>query len=227
MPICARAFAPPLFLTRRALLASRPTTARLAARNKCITPLYACVHSAAERDDLQDLYTITKDPDLPLARRTAVGSTRSLSTFLQKCPISPHTRDAFDEFLKWRRRPNAPSSVCIDACCGNGWSTVRIARQFPDCDVVGIDKSFARLHRNAAFRHGGLFRDLDNAFLLRADMVHFWRLCWDHKIFPKHQYILYPNPYPKPGHLKVRLAASLFPPFIIIIFRLVLLSVLI
>lgn len=156
-----------------------------------------------ETSDMREFYQITEKPNPQLALKAAIASAQSIDKYLQCSPIPMHTKVAFEKFRIWRDRQDARARLCIDAGCGQAWSTLRLAQLHQDCDVVGIDKSAARLHRNAAFRHGGIPRDFDNAFILQADMVHFWRLCWEHGISPDHQYILYPNPYPKSGDLKV------------------------
>lgn len=184
----------------RALAFSQP----LLKHHKSFMPKRACHHTMKQREYLHHVYTINEKAQVALARRTAIASTYSLMKYLQKCPVPSHTQDAFLHFMRWRQRPGASRELCFDACCAQGWSTIRLARRFPNCDFVGIDKSLVRLCQNSAFRHASLAADLGNAFLLRADMVHFWRLCWEHGIFPQSQYLFYPNPYPKQGHLKVR-----------------------
>lgn len=75
----------------------------------------------------------------------------------------------------------------------------------PHCDVIGIDKSVSRLERTLAYRiNGGVMKGVENALLLRADLVDFWRLCLAEKMFPEYHFVLYPNPYPRPKHFKVR-----------------------
>lgn len=154
-------------------------------------------------DQLRDLYEITTEPNIDLSVKTAKAAVHSLQTYLEKSPVPEHTKHAFAEFLAWRQRPDSNRPLYLDAGCGRGWSTARIARRSPNCDVIGIDRSIVKLSRNAAFRHGGMFRDAPNAFLLRADLVHFWRLCWEQQILPQKHFLLYPNPYPKKGHLRV------------------------
>ena len=39
---------------------------------------------------------------------------------------------------------------------------------------------------------------------MRADLVDFWRLALAEGWQPQRHYLLYPNPYPKPRHLKMR-----------------------
>ena len=56
---------------------------------------------------------------------------------------------------------------------------------------------FSRLSR----QHGDL---PDNTLLVRADLVDFWRLALNAGWRPRRHYLLYPNPYPKTAHLKLR-----------------------
>lgn len=81
---------------------------------------------------------------------------------------------------------------------------MKLAKLLPHCDVIGIDKSASRLERTVAYRrHSGLVHALPNALLLRADLVDFWTLCLQNGVLLEHHFLLYPNPYPKPKHLKV------------------------
>jgi tRNA G46 methylase TrmB len=87
----------------------------------------------------------------------------------------------------------------LDAGCGTGASTFELARRFPDFVVVGVDKSAARLAlglRLIAARGA-----LPNALLLRCDLVDFWQLAAAAKLRCARQFLLYPNPWPKPEHL--------------------------
>lgn len=130
-------------------------------------------------------------PHEDLARRVE----RALKYPLRK-PVADHTRHAFDHAEAWRRqKPDTP--LIIDAGCGVGLSTRRLAQRFPDSQVIGIDRSADRLSRD----HG---EPPANALLVRADLVDFWRLALAEGWQPQHHYLLYPNPYPKPGHLKMR-----------------------
>ncbi|WP_458524528.1 tRNA (guanine(46)-N(7))-methyltransferase TrmB [Onishia taeanensis] len=129
-------------------------------------------------------------PHQDLARRVARALTHPL-----KKPIAEHTRQAFAEAEAWRK--TRPQPLILDAGCGVGLSTRRLAHQFPDHAVIGIDRSADRLSRD----HGEL---PDNALLVRADLVDFWRLALAAGWQPARQYLLYPNPYPKAAHLKMR-----------------------
>lgn len=125
-----------------------------------------------------------------LERRVA----RSLAHPLRK-PLAAHTCAAFAEADAWLARHSAP--LIIDAGCGVGLSTRQLAQQFPEHAVIGIDRSADRLARN----HGPLPA---NALLVRADLVDFWRLALTAGWQPQAHYLLYPNPYPKSAHLKMR-----------------------
>jgi tRNA G46 methylase TrmB len=107
-------------------------------------------------------------------------------------PVAAHTHAAFEDFLAWRRRRGGP--WVLDAGCGTGASAHFLAERLPGTDVLGIDKS---AHRLARAPDG----DPDRVRLLRADLVDFWRLLADAPERPRAQYLLYPNPWPKAGHL--------------------------
>ena len=111
-------------------------------------------------------------------------------------PIADHSRVAFDQLLQ--SLPKAPSEIILDSGCGTGDSTRQLAQLFPDHLVIGVDKSASRLARE---------RDApnpENASLVRADLVDFWRLAAEAQWQLQRHYILYPNPWPKPEHLKRR-----------------------
>ncbi|WP_048305879.1 tRNA (guanosine(46)-N(7))-methyltransferase TrmB [Halomonas sp. PR-M31] len=119
---------------------------------------------------------------------------RALTHALQK-PVAEHTRQAFRATSKWLMSQEKP--VILDAGCGVGLSTRQLAQQHPNHAVIGIDRSADRLGRE----HGVL---PENAHLVRADLVDFWRLALAERWQPTHHYLLYPNPYPKAAHLKLR-----------------------
>lgn len=108
-------------------------------------------------------------------------------------PVAERSRDALALLLaRWR----GASPLVLDAGCGVGRSTIALARRHPDCFVVGIDKSEDRLSRG---RPGG--EPPDNCLLLRADLVDLWRLLRSSGIRLAFHYLLYPNPWPKLGHV--------------------------
>lgn len=119
-------------------------------------------------------------------------------------PIADHTRIAFAEAEKFVL--NFYESACneggavrgtykviLDSGCGTGESTLNIAIANPGIPVIGIDKSAARLTKAGAAPR--------NAFLVRAELLDFWRLAlgkvkagmWH---IPYHA-LYYPNPWPK------------------------------
>ncbi|MFG6176821.1 tRNA (guanine(46)-N(7))-methyltransferase TrmB [Halomonas sp. THAF12] len=130
-------------------------------------------------------------PHQDLARRVD----RALTHPLRK-PLAEHTRQAFAAAEAWRTA-RADMPLILDAGCGVGLSTRRLAEAYPDGAVIGVDRSADRLSRD----HGEL---PDNALLVRADLVDFWRLALATGWRPVRHYLLYPNPYPKAAHLKMR-----------------------
>jgi len=129
-------------------------------------------------------------PHDALARRVD----RALAHPLRK-PVAEHTRTAFAQAQAWRDAH--PGPLILDAGCGVGLSTRQLAEAHPEAVVIGVDRSAHRLARD----HGTL---PDNARLVRADLVDFWRLALAAGWRPVRHYLLYPNPYPKSAHLKMR-----------------------
>ena len=132
-------------------------------------------------------------------------------------PIADHTRIAFAEAEKFvlnfyesagNERDIADHiayKVILDSGCGTGESTLNIAIANPDVPVIGIDKSAARLTKaGGAGLNGAAGLNCAaprNAFLVRAELLDFWRLTlgkvkagqWH---IPYHA-LYYPNPWPK------------------------------
>ncbi len=96
----------------------------------------------------------------------------------------------------------AAGSFVLDAGCGTGASTFVLARRHPSRIVLGVDKSAARLAIGQ--------REIDagaapaNALLLRCELVDFWQLAATAGLRCGRQYLLYPNPWPKPDQLMRR-----------------------
>jgi tRNA G46 methylase TrmB len=105
-------------------------------------------------------------------------------------------RRAFDSVAK---RLEAP--FVLDAGCGTGASTLALARKFPQHTVLGVDKSAVRLARGQRVLARAA---LPNAVLLHCELVDFWQLACRAGLRCTRQYLLYPNPWPKPEHLKRR-----------------------
>lgn len=110
-------------------------------------------------------------------------------------PVAEHTRQAFEHAHAWLQAQRAP--LILDAGCGVGLSTRRLALEYPDHAVIGVDRSADRLTREHGVPPG-------NALMVRADLVDFWRLALASGWQPQRHYLLYPNPYPKAAHLKMR-----------------------
>jgi len=110
-------------------------------------------------------------------------------------PYAEYNRAAFTESLAgWDGR--AP--LVLDAGCGVGHSTIQLARGFPDHWVIGVDQSEDRLTRRKPYPDALLPR---NMVFVRADLVDYWRLLDEAGLRLARHYLLYPNPWPKIGHL--------------------------
>lgn len=128
-----------------------------------------------------------------LARRLA----RHLEEPFRK-PYADYNRAAFDASMAgWDGR--AP--LILDAGCGVGHSTIQLARSYPDHWVIGVDQSADRLARRKPYPEALMPRNL---IFVRADLVDYWRLLADAGVRLARHYILYPNPWPKIGHLARR-----------------------
>ena len=115
-------------------------------------------------------------PHHDVARRVA----RALAHPLRK-PIADHTRRAFEQADAWRQQHSAP--LILDAGCGVGLSTRRIAIQFPHHSVIGVDRSEDRLGReHGELPENALLVDIPLLMLLaiarhrRADRWCLWHL---------------------------------------------------
>ncbi|NJD24748.1 MAG: SAM-dependent methyltransferase [Betaproteobacteria bacterium] len=113
-------------------------------------------------------------------------------------PVLDYSRAAFATALASRAAWNPAAPLILDAGCGVGWSTLALARIHPDCFVIGVDQSSDRLGR------GRPEEIPENAVLVRADLVDFWRLLAAEGLRLERHYVLYPNPWPKVGHLARR-----------------------
>ncbi len=120
---------------------------------------------------------------------------RHASTPFQK-PISAATGAAFERSIALWQAAGAPPLI-VDAGCGVGLSTRRLAARHPDAFVIGIDQSADRLQRDIRWQG----RMPDNFTTVRADLVDYWRLLQAHGIHPRRHYLLYPNPWPRKQHL--------------------------
>lgn len=118
-------------------------------------------------------------------------------------PIADHNREAFEPVHAQVGTDGRP--LILDSGCGTGDSSRALARIYPDHLVIGIDRSADRLSRKRETTP-------ENCMLVRADLIDFWRLANQAGWRPARHYLLYPNPEPKPRHLKRRFHAHpVFP----------------
>ncbi len=114
-------------------------------------------------------------------------------------PLHPPSVEAFEALRQ--ALPRTGGGLVLDSGCGTGESTRSLAAAFPDCTVIGVDKSLARLSRTGAKR----FPHIEgNAAWVRADLTTFWRLALQAGWRLERHYLLYPNPWPKPSQLQRR-----------------------
>ncbi|PYE33731.1 tRNA G46 methylase TrmB [Idiomarina fontislapidosi] len=119
------------------------------------------------------------------------------STFLK--PIQAHNQAAFDAVNERVQAWQGP--VILDSCCGVGESTAKLAEQHPEALVIGVDKSSHRLDKHDFYEASSRGQ---RYYLVRADLLDFWRLVADAKWRVELHTILYPNPWPKQAHLARR-----------------------
>ncbi len=139
----------------------------------------------------------------------AVRVARHAATAFRK-PIAAHSQQAFDTSIAiWQERGAGP--LILDAGCGVGLSTHHLATQFPDHFVLGVDQSADRLSRATHWPQPSP----PNLLLVRANLVDYWRLLHAGRIRLARHYLLYPNPWPKIGHVGRRWPAHpVFPTII-------------
>jgi tRNA G46 methylase TrmB len=86
--------------------------------------------------------------------------------------------------------------LILDSFCGTGQSSIHLAETHSHALVIGIDKSAQRLGRSR--------ETPDNCQLLQAHCEAVWRHLLRRGCKLEGHYLLYPNPWPKPGHLSRR-----------------------
>ena len=131
----------------------------------------------------------TMHPDLD------VVISKHLGTVFQK-PILAFNQEAFE--IADRLYQTHKGNFILDSGCGVGESTYHLAKAFPKCFVLGVDQSKHRIDNNSDWTLP------NNALLLRADLIDFWRLAAASMWQLSHHYLLYPNPWPKKKHLQRR-----------------------
>lgn len=153
---------------------------------------------------------MTQDANSRVPTSAQTGIHEHLATLLDRHAAAPfrkpyadYNRAAFSVSCeRWQRiAPGAP--LILDSCCGVGESSIALAKAFPDHYVIGVDQSESRLSRKSSGKsdYDVLPQNLD---LVRANLVDYWRLLHDAGIRLARHYLLYPNPWPKIGHLSRR-----------------------
>lgn len=127
-----------------------------------------------------------------LAARVA----RHLAEPFRKPIGEPSARAMALALQAWRRAGDAP--LILDAGCGVGESTLQLARAFPAHFVIGVDQSEKRLTAGKDWWSGEM---PENFTWARADLVDVWRILQAEGVPVARHYVLYPNPWPKIGHL--------------------------
>lgn len=131
------------------------------------------------------------------------GLTRIVSRHMSQLwrqPVHKPTEAAWNR-LKSEAGFSADSTFILDSGCGTGASSRQLAELHPHSKVLGVDQSHSRLSKNGVA--DGLLID-GNLVLLRAELSSLWRLMLKEGYQPSYHYLLYPNPWPKSGHLKRR-----------------------
>lgn len=157
-------------------------------------------HGNVSFGNSREIHTTQEGPHDELAIRVK----KHLQQPFQK-PYQAHNIDAFKKADQWLVAHNKP--LILDSCCGVGESTRQLAKLFPNHVVIGVDQSADRLSRK-------LGELPDNALLVRANLLDFWRLAANGSWQPERHYLLYPNPYPKKSQFKLRWHGGPMMPFI-------------
>ncbi|WP_235015348.1 tRNA (guanosine(46)-N(7))-methyltransferase TrmB [Oceanicoccus sp. KOV_DT_Chl] len=125
-------------------------------------------------------------------------------------PFPDYSLRAFEQAQQVVAQHRGP--LILDSFCGVGESTINIAKTHPEALVIGIDKSSHRLDKH---RQHFPNNDVQNYYLLQADIDDFWRLAVADGWRLQQHFLLYPNPWPKAAQLKRRVHGSpLFPALI-------------
>jgi tRNA G46 methylase TrmB len=132
----------------------------------------------------------------PHARLSSVVQ-RHLGAAFRRMPSAAGER-AFAGVVE--RLARAP--FVLDAGCGDADGTFEFARRNSSLTVLGVDKSAARLAGGQRLVESG--NAPVNALLLRCDLIDFWQLAARSRLRCAGQFLLYPNPWPKPEHLMRR-----------------------
>ena len=182
--------------------------------------------------------TVCPPTDEEMLRKIVTKHCKSLDKYLENSPIAAHTKAAFLEVKKYAEEffpdgiPKHSSSgssdepgLILDSGVGTGRSSRMLGEQHPKDLIIGVDRSLARLSKSddatAASEDNDdsffvqVVEGQPNVLLVRAELGSFWRLIIEEGWEVKSQYLLYPNPYPKPRRLKSRFYAH--PIFLVLL----------
>mmetsp|Transcript_30537 Transcript_30537/g.64640 ORF Transcript_30537/g.64640 Transcript_30537/m.64640 type:complete len:433 (-) Transcript_30537:40-1338(-) len=199
--------------------------------NNMVSPLMATPEDESTPPITQ--YTINDSTcpptDPEILKKTVLKHINTLPKYWESRPIAKHTAAAFEEALEFviqcgPKSLGASSSslrtkVILDSGCGTGKSSYLLGEMHPDCVVIGIDQSLARLSRNKSYNQhdennndDSTQQENSNVLLIRAELSDFWKCClsssrWQEHVQIYRHYLLYPNPYPKKSRLKSRFYA--------------------
>ena len=115
-------------------------------------------------------------------------------------PLHRPTAAAFERMIALTG-VDTGAGVVLDSGCGTGASTRLIAERHPDRLVIGIDRS---LHRLSRLGETEFPWQQGNVVWIQAELASFWRIALESGWRLHRHYLLYPNPWPKPGHLQRR-----------------------
>ena len=109
-------------------------------------------------------------------------------------PIAPYSTAIWPQVQAFAA---AHPSLILDLGCGTGESSQNLAHRHPNAGVLGLDRSSVRLRKAP--------NDSSVNYLhLRGDQYDLLRLMQAHNLRAAKIFLLYPNPSPKPEHLKRR-----------------------
>ncbi len=112
----------------------------------------------------------------------------------EQTPIAPFSHAIWPQVQAFAA---AHASLMLDLGCGTGESSENLAQRHPNSGVLGLDRSSVRLGKAPS--------EISGRYLhLRGDQYDLLRLMHAHGMRAEKVYLLYPNPSPKPEHLKRR-----------------------
>ena len=89
-------------------------------------------------DDAASIYAIPeRDVDEAAVHQLVERHVAQHATYLSKEPIAKHTEAAFQTAAEFARSRATP--LIIDAGCGTGRSTLKLAERYPDHTIIGVD----------------------------------------------------------------------------------------